>query len=125
MRLIRTGCACCRGIRRRPYPQSHSRVITVLFPAHQNGAGRSRDHLNNRAGDSMPRDGEPLFELAAWTPALEKYGAVVALSVELYDSASCLVCGPVFPTPLFELVASNGSPSEFAECASRCLAQTG
>jgi signal transduction histidine kinase/CheY-like chemotaxis protein len=73
----------------------------------------------------MPRDGEPLLELAAWTPALEKYGAVAALTVELYDSASCLVCGPVFPTPLFELVASKGSPSEFAECASRCLAQTG
>ena len=73
----------------------------------------------------MPRNGEPLLELAAWTPALEKYGAAVALTVELYDSACCLVCSPVFPTPLFELVASNGAPSEFAECASRCLAQTG
>ena len=73
----------------------------------------------------MPRDDEPLLELAAWAPALEKYGAVVTLTVELYDSAGSLVCGPVFPTPLFELVESNGSPGEFAECASRCLAQTG
>ena len=73
----------------------------------------------------MPRDDEPLLELAAWAPALEKYGAVVTLTVELYDSAGSLVGGPVFPTPLFEFVASNGAPSEFAECASRCLAQTG
>lgn len=73
----------------------------------------------------MSQDDESFFPLGAWPPALEKYAAVVNLTVQLYDSAGGLVCGSIFPTPLFELVARGGNPLEFADCAATCLAQTG
>lgn len=73
----------------------------------------------------MSQDDEPLFELGAWTPALEKYAAAVSLTAHLYDSTGNLVCGPIFPTSLFELVARDGTPVEFADCAAKCVVHTG
>ncbi|MGH7906177.1 MAG: sensor histidine kinase, partial [Candidatus Binataceae bacterium] len=72
----------------------------------------------------MPEESEIVFDRGAWSPALEKYAAVVHLTVQLYNSSGSLVCGPVCPFPLFETVARNGFPREFAECARRCLGQT-
>src|SRR5438552_3241395 len=49
---------------------------------------------------------ETVFEPdAAWTRALEKYGAATHLAVELYGRDERLILGPVHPTRLFELLA--------------------
>src|SRR5213595_2572318 len=69
---------------------------------------------------------ETVFEPdAAWTRALEKYGAATHLAVELYGRDERLLFGPVHPTPLFELLApGHHALSMFAACVRRCLAQT-
>jgi signal transduction histidine kinase/CheY-like chemotaxis protein len=84
---------------------------------------RPPEPTNNTAKISMAPEIETLFDRATWSSALEKYAAVVHLAVQLYDSSGALVNGPAGPTPLFELVAHDGSPPEFAECAASCLAQ--
>ena len=38
---------------------------------------------------------EPLFDITVWEPALNKYGAVVQLSVALYGVDEQMVCGPL------------------------------
>src|SRR5881296_3932042 len=69
---------------------------------------------------------ETVFEPdAAWTRALEKYGAATHLAVELYGRDERLILGPVHPTRLFELLApGHHALSMFAACVRRCLAQT-
>src|SRR5216117_321137 len=69
---------------------------------------------------------ETVFEPdAAWTRALEKYGAATHLAVELYGRDERLILGPVYPTRLFELLApGHHALSMFAACVRRCLAQT-
>src|SRR5205809_2910880 len=69
---------------------------------------------------------ETVFEPdAAWTRALEKYGAATHLAVELYGRDERLILGPVHPTRLFELLApGHHTLSMFAACVRRCLAQT-
>lgn len=68
---------------------------------------------------------ETLFNSAAWTTALEKYGAVTNLTVTVYDGAGAVVCGPIHRTPLFELFDEHGyHPGILQECARQCLAQT-
>ena len=72
----------------------------------------------------MPLDSAIVFNPGAWTAPLHKYAEVVDLTVQLYDLSRSLVCGPVHATPLFDIVASNGQPREFVECANKCLTQT-
>src|SRR6266481_1504940 len=69
---------------------------------------------------------ETVFEPdAAWTRALEKYGAATHLAVELYGRDEHLILGPVHRTPLFELLApGHHALSMFAACVQRCLTQT-
>src|SRR5213080_2979027 len=69
---------------------------------------------------------ETVFEPdAAWTRALEKYGAATHLAVELYGRDEHLILGPVHRTRLFELLApGHHTLSMFAACVRRCLAQT-
>src|SRR2546427_653124 len=69
---------------------------------------------------------ETVFEPdAAWTRALEKYGAATHLAVELYGRDEHLILGPVHRTPLFELLApGHHTLSMFAACVRRCLTQT-
>src|SRR2546428_12591633 len=64
---------------------------------------------------------ETVFEPdAAWTRALEKYGAATHLAVELYGRDERLLFGPVHPTPLFELLApGHHALSMFAACVRR------
>ncbi len=69
---------------------------------------------------------ETVFEPdAAWTRALEKYGAATHLAVELYGRDEHLILGPVHRTPLFELLApGHHTLSMFEACVRRCLTQT-
>src|SRR5206468_659484 len=69
---------------------------------------------------------ETVFEPdAAWTRALEKYGAATHLAVELYGRDEHLILGPVHPTRLFELLApGHHTLSMFAACVRRCLTPT-
>lgn len=75
----------------------------------------------------VKRTSEPtdaLFDVAVWEPALERYGAVVRLSVALYGADAKLVCGPMPPTPIASIFRQHGyEPGVFAECARACLAQ--
>lgn len=72
----------------------------------------------------MPAGGQELFDGDTWSTALEKYGAATALTVTIYGLSGEIACGPLHPTPLFELFARHGyEPGILAECARRCLTQ--
>lgn len=65
-----------------------------------------------------------LFDIAVWTPALQTYGAVTHLSVEVFNAANALAVGPAPPTPLVDVFARHGyDHGLFTDCARQCLAQ--
>jgi hypothetical protein len=65
-----------------------------------------------------------MFDIAALAPALEKYGAVVQLSVALYGADEQIICGPMPATPIIAVLQEHGyDPGVFAECVRACLAQ--
>ncbi len=69
---------------------------------------------------------DELFGSDLWEAALEKYASATRLTVRLFDAGQHAAFGPVHPTPLFQLFDEAGhDPGIFAECARRCLAQTG
>jgi signal transduction histidine kinase len=69
---------------------------------------------------------EALFNSDLWMRALESYGSSAHLTVKLFDAEARVVLGPVHPTPLYQLFEERKYvPGLFAECARRCLAQTG
>src|SRR5437870_8135574 len=73
----------------------------------------------------MAHDETGFGPAAAWTRALEKYGAATHLAVELYGRDEHLILGPVHPTPLFQILApGHHALSMFAACVRRCLTQT-
>jgi diguanylate cyclase len=66
---------------------------------------------------------EVLFNGEVWRPALETFAAVTNLTVAAYGADRTVVCGPVNPTPLFDLFTEHAYDSGiFHECASRSLA---
>ena len=66
-----------------------------------------------------------LFDIAVWTPALQTYGAVTHLSVEVFDADNALAVGPAPSTPLVDVFERHGYDHEpFTDCARQCLAQT-
>jgi signal transduction histidine kinase/ActR/RegA family two-component response regulator len=74
----------------------------------------------------MNQPADHLFDITVWGPALEKYGAMTQLSVALYGADEQLICGPVPATTIVSLFAEHGyDPGVFAECARKCLAQSG
>ena len=65
-----------------------------------------------------------LFDLPAWSLALDRFGAVTHLSVALYDAGGQLVGGPAPVTSLNAVFLEFGyDPGLFSECLSSCLAQ--
>jgi signal transduction histidine kinase len=69
---------------------------------------------------------EALFSSDLWMRALESYARSSHLTVKLFDDEARVVLGPVHPTPLYQLFEDRKYvPGLFAECARRCLAQTG
>jgi len=67
-----------------------------------------------------------LFDVNAWRPALEKFGAVTRLTVIVYDTDARIVCGPTPSTPLFSLFETyQYDPGMFLDCVTKCLAPTG
>ena len=73
----------------------------------------------------MSRVDDVLFDAAVWRPAIEKFAAATHLTVSIYAVGARLVYGPVFFTPLFELLHRHGyDPGILAGCARECLRQT-
>ncbi len=67
-----------------------------------------------------------LFESELWVPALEKFAEATGLAVELFGAHAKLEQGPVGSSALVKLFLQCGfEPGLFAECARRCLQQTG
>jgi signal transduction histidine kinase/ActR/RegA family two-component response regulator len=65
-----------------------------------------------------------LFNDAAWSQALQKFGAVTGLTVVVYGRDGGLAREAINVTPLFSLFQSTGyQPGIFADCAQQCLAQ--
>ena len=65
-----------------------------------------------------------LFDIAVLAPALQTYGAVTHLSVEVFDAANALAVGPSPPTPLVDVFERHGQAhGPFSDCARQCLAQ--
>lgn len=62
-----------------------------------------------------------VFELERGREALEKYGAVTHLTVQVYGADGDLIAGPAHRTPLFDLFAGTHEPGIFAKCARACL----
>lgn len=74
----------------------------------------------------MGRPTDTSFDVAVWGSALEKYGAVVQLSVALYDADAQIVCGPAPASPILSAFQEHGyDPGIFAQCARECLSQPG
>jgi signal transduction histidine kinase len=66
-----------------------------------------------------------LFNADVWRPAIEKFAAAMHLTVLVYEAGGRLACGPVYPTPLFELLTHHGyDPGIARDCAERCFVQT-
>lgn len=67
-----------------------------------------------------------LFTSDLWKPALDKYAEATALTVELFGVDAEMALASVHATPLVALFREFGfEPGLFAECARRCLSQTG
>jgi signal transduction histidine kinase/CheY-like chemotaxis protein len=65
-----------------------------------------------------------LFDIAVWTPALQTYGAVTHLTVEVFNADNALAVGPAPSTPLVDLLERHGyDHGLFTDCARQCLAQ--
>ena len=74
----------------------------------------------------MSRADDVLFDVAVWQPAIGKFAAATHLTVSIYGGGARRACGPVFPTPLFDLFHQYGfEPGLFVDCARACLEQTG
>ena len=71
----------------------------------------------------MSRTDGVLFDDARWRPALETFAAVTNLTVVAYGADQKVVCGPVNPTPLYDLFTAHAYDAGiFSECASQSLA---
>jgi diguanylate cyclase (GGDEF)-like protein len=70
----------------------------------------------------MSRTDDVLFNAEVWRPALEKFAAVSNLTIVAYGADHRVVCGPVHPTPLFDLFTEHAHDAGiFSECANRSL----
>jgi signal transduction histidine kinase/CheY-like chemotaxis protein len=65
-----------------------------------------------------------VFDPEVWGPALEAFGAVTHLTVQLSDRNGEVRLGPVPSTPLFDLVVGTRQAIGFAECAEECRTRT-
>src|SRR5665213_352291 len=72
----------------------------------------------------MDQPTDPVFDTSVWGPTLEKYGAVVQMSVALYGADEGMVCQTVPATAVATLFQNHGyDPGVFMECVRRCLAR--
>jgi len=63
-----------------------------------------------------------LFESEIWAAALEKFAGVTHLTLSLYDANQQIICGPIHPTTLSDLLApSRFGAGLFSECLQQCL----
>ncbi len=66
-----------------------------------------------------------VFDVEAWTSALEKYGRVTGLTVFLHHAGAQAICGPIHSTALFDLLAETRcDPGLQSDCLHRCLRQS-
>jgi hypothetical protein len=71
----------------------------------------------------MANPDDSVFDPEPWGPALDAFGAMTQLTVQLYDRRGELRLGPIPSTPLFALVAEVREPVGFADCARECLSK--
>jgi signal transduction histidine kinase/CheY-like chemotaxis protein len=65
-----------------------------------------------------------VFQLDRGRAALEKYGVVNHLTVQVYGADGRLVTAAVNRTPLFDLFSQGHGPAMFATCAQTCLSES-
>src|SRR5262249_49799692 len=77
-------------------------ILRPDFAGANTPSGRSASQERSRNGiGRMSHSQGSLFKAEVWSAALNKYGAVTHLTVNLYDDEQRIVCGPAPSSAIF------------------------